>query len=64
MLDRPFAEGVRERIEDLGEDDIYYAYGRLIADGRLELDMDCLGDRMRLALAVARHRQHRSRLDW
>lgn len=60
-----FMEGIKERIEDLTEDDMYYAYGRLIAEGKLELSMECVSNSAQLASVVCKYRQGRKNtLDW
>lgn len=47
-------EGIRERLEEMIEEDIYHRYGELIAKGYLKFDSDLMNDKTELTKIVSK----------
>lgn len=57
--------GIKERLEDILEEDVYFRYGELVAAGKMEFQSTCLDDSGRLMMDIAKHRESgRPSLSW
>lgn len=64
-IDELFLEGIKERLEDLAEEDMHHAYGLLLAKEALAFDPECISDSAKLAKLVGAHKKTaKNAYDW
>lgn len=64
-LDTVYIEGIKERLEDLVEDDIFHTYGMLVAEGKMDFDISLVGDPSRLYKCIRLHKDIRKpSMEW
>lgn len=56
-LDTVYIEGIKERLEDLIEDNVFHSYGMLIAEGKVVFDTDLIRNPAKLYMSARRHRK-------
>lgn len=59
-----YAEGIKERLEDIVEDDIYHRYGVLIAQGKIDFSRDVLENTTELTKVVSKLWKRSETFDW
>jgi len=55
--------GIKERINDLLDEDVYFNYGRLIAEGKVDYSLDVVSDAVKLYKSVGKPKENNI-LDW
>lgn len=65
QLDTIYTEGIKEKLEDLVEDDIFHTYGMLIAEGKTDFSMDLAVDPAKLYKCVHQYKDDRKpSMEW